>query len=100
MIVGVARIDIRLFDIRSLKQKRSLVKRVMQRIRSGFPLSVAEVGLQDLYQRSVIGVSICAENETIARSVFRNLERDLETSGYFEVITIDFDYLNYGEEVR
>lgn len=99
MIVGVVRIDVRLFDVHSLKQKRSQVKRLMQRIRSGYPLSVAEVGLQDLHQRAIVGATVCAESEQIARSVFRNLQQDLETYGLVEIIDMEFDYLNYGEEL-
>ncbi len=98
MVIGVVRIDIRLFDVHSLKQKRSQVKRLLNRMRSNFPLSAAEVGYQDLHQRALVGASICVESEKIARSVFRSLESDLETYGLVEIVTIDFDYLNYGED--
>jgi uncharacterized protein len=100
MVIGVVRIDVRLFDVHSLKQKRSQIKRLINRLRSGFPLSVAEVGYQDLHQRALIGASICVESEKLARSVFRNLESDLENYGLVEIINIDFDYLNYGEDLN
>lgn len=98
MVIGVVRIDVRFYDVHSLKQKRSQVKRLMNRIKTGFPLSVAEVGFQNLHQRAIIGASICVENEKLARSVFRNLESDLEKYGAAEIVNIDFDYQNYGED--
>ena len=99
MVVGAARIDVRLFDVHSLKQKRSQVKRILNRMRSHFPLSVAEVGFQDIHQRSLIGASVCCECEKIARSIFKALEEDLEACGLMEIINIDFEYLYYGEDL-
>lgn len=100
MVVGVARIDVRLFDVHSLKQKRSQVKRLLHRLRTSFPLSAAEVGCQNQHQRALLGVSICTENDSIARSVFRTMEADLERYGVVEIVNIDFDYLHYGEDVH
>lgn len=98
MVVGVIRIDLRLFDIHSLKQKRSLLKRLLHRLRSGFPVSVAEVGHLDLLQRTILGASMTAGVESIIQSVFKNLEKDLYSSGYVEIIELDIECLYYGED--
>ena len=98
MVIGVVRIDVRFYSSHSLKQKRSQIKRLLNRIKTRFPLSVAEVGFQNLHQRTIIGASICVENEKLARSVFRKLESDLEKYEAAEIINIDFDYQNYGED--
>ena len=100
MIVGVIRIDLRLFDIHSLKQKRSQVSRILNRLRSNFPLSVAEVGHLDLLQRTVLGASMTAGTEAIIQSVFKNLEDDLYSSGLVEIIELDTEYLHYGEDIH
>ncbi|MDX2493879.1 MAG: DUF503 domain-containing protein [Desulfuromusa sp.] len=100
MIVGVIRVDLRLFDIHSLKQKRSQVSRLLNRLRSRFPLSVAEVGHLDLLQRAIIAASMVAGNESIVQSVFKNLEDELYSSGLVEIIDLDVEYLHYGEEIR
>ncbi|MDX2479635.1 MAG: DUF503 domain-containing protein [Desulfuromusa sp.] len=99
MIVGVIRIDLRLFDIHSLKQKRSLVSRLLNRLRSKFPLSVAEVGCLDLLQRTVFGASMTAGTETLIQSVFKNLEDELYSSGMVEIIELDIEYIHYGEDL-
>ncbi len=99
MVVGVIRIDLRLFDIHSLKQKRSQVSRLLNRLRSKFPVSVAEVGCLDLLQRTVLGASMTAGTEAIIQSVFKNLEEELYSSGMAEVIDLDIEYLHYGADV-
>ncbi|MDA3903688.1 MAG: DUF503 domain-containing protein [Desulfuromusa sp.] len=99
MVVGVIRIDLRLFDIHSLKQKRSLVSRLLNRLRSKFPLSAAEVGCLDLLQRTVLGACMTAGNEKIIQSVFKNLEDELYSSGMVEIIESDIEYIFYGEDL-
>ncbi|MFK5925404.1 MAG: DUF503 domain-containing protein [Desulfuromusa sp.] len=100
MVVGVIRIDLRLFEIHSLKQKRSQVSRLLNRLRSKFPVSVAEIGCLDLLQRTVLGGSMTAGTETIVQSVFTNLEDELYSSGMVEIINLAIEYLHYGEDVR
>ena len=99
MVVGVIRIDLRLFDVHSLKQKRSQVSRLLNRLRSKFPVSIAEVGCLDLLQRTVLGASMTAGTEAIVQSVFKNLEDELYSSGLTEVIDLDIEYLHYGADV-
>lgn len=65
MVVGVIRIDLRLFDTHSLKQKCSQMSRMLTRLRSKFPVSIAEVGWLDLLQRTVFGASMTAGTEAI-----------------------------------
>ena len=98
MIVGVLRIDLRLFEILSLKQKRSCINRILSRIRSRYPVSVAEVGHQDLLQRAMLGVSMTAGVEAQVNSVFNKLEEDIYQSGLAELIGSEIEYLHYGEE--
>ena len=100
MIVGVARLDIRLFNVHSLKQKRSEISRLLSRLRSKFPLSLAEVGLLDLHQRALIGASMCAGNEKLINAVFKNMEKEIESSGLVEIIALDIEYLHYGDEIQ
>lgn len=99
MVIGVIRIDLRLFDIHSLKQKRSQVSRLLNRLRSKFPVSVAEVGCLDLLQRTVLGASMTAGNEAIIQSVFKKMEEELYSSGMTEIIDLDIEYLHYGADV-
>ncbi|MCK4503625.1 MAG: DUF503 domain-containing protein [Desulfuromonadales bacterium] len=100
MVVGVIRIDLRLFDIHSLKQKRSQVKRLLQRMRSKFPISIAETGHLDLLQRTIFGASMAAGTEAIIQSVFKNLEDEIYLSGMVEIIELDIEYLHYGDDIR
>lgn len=98
MVVGVLRVDLRLFEVQNLKQKRSVVSRILNRLRTRYPVSVAEVGCQDLLRRTVLGLSMTAGSEAQIDSVFNKLEEDIYQAGIAELINSDLEYLHYGEE--
>ena len=58
MHVAVVRIELHIPAARSLKEKRAVVKPVIEGIRHRFSLSVAETDYQDKWQRAEIGVAV------------------------------------------
>jgi len=58
MFVGIVRIELHLPASRSLKDKRSVLRALKDRIRSRVRASVAEVEHQDLWQRATLGAAV------------------------------------------
>jgi hypothetical protein len=58
MFVGIVRIELHLPGALSLKDKRSIVRALKERIRHRVHAAVAEVDHQDLWQRASLGVSV------------------------------------------
>ncbi|HYM81425.1 MAG TPA: DUF503 domain-containing protein [Candidatus Limnocylindria bacterium] len=58
MFVGIVRIELHLPGSRSLKDKRSIVRGLKDRIRQRAQAAVAEVDHQDLWQRAALGVTV------------------------------------------
>jgi len=57
VFVGVLRLTLHLPDPGSLKSKRHLLRSAIDRVKAKFNVSIAEVADNDLWQRSVVGVS-------------------------------------------
>ncbi|MFO7748572.1 MAG: DUF503 domain-containing protein [Desulfobacteraceae bacterium] len=55
MVIGSGKIMLRLYDCRSLKEKRKIVKSFMARLKNRFNISIAETGSNDLHTRAEIG---------------------------------------------
>jgi len=55
MVLGIVVLALRIPHCTSLKEKRSAVKKVIERTRSRFNVSMAEVGQQDTYTRADVG---------------------------------------------
>jgi uncharacterized protein len=79
MHVGVLRLTFHLPQARSLKEKRSSVRRFKDRVRSRFEVSIAEVGAQDLLQRAVFGVAVISSDAHVCDSVLAKVARAAET---------------------
>jgi uncharacterized protein len=58
MFVGVCRLTLHLRGIASLKQKRGVVRRVVDRTRSKFNAAVAEVSGNDDLRRAVVSAAV------------------------------------------
>jgi len=57
MVVGTLKIEFRLTDNRSLKGKRKVVRSMVDKVKSRFNVSIAEVGSNDKWQKIELGVS-------------------------------------------
>ncbi|MFN8169450.1 MAG: DUF503 domain-containing protein [Candidatus Nanopelagicales bacterium] len=75
MFVGSLELDVLLGDVRSLKQKRSVVRPVLAELRRSHEVAVAEVGDQDLHRRAVIGVAVVSGDPGRCTEVLDACER-------------------------
>jgi uncharacterized protein YlxP (DUF503 family) len=83
---------------RSLKQKRGVVRSIIQRVRNRFNLSVAEVGGQDTWQRAEIGLGIVGSDETYVRRQLEKALAFIEDLHLAEVLASDLQILDLPEE--
>ncbi|HET6878072.1 MAG TPA: DUF503 domain-containing protein [Jatrophihabitans sp.] len=75
MVVGVLVADLLLGDVRSLKQKRAVVRPVVAELRRRFEVSVAETGAQDLHRRAEVSVALVTGDHRHACEVLDACER-------------------------
>jgi uncharacterized protein len=74
--VGALTLDLLLGDVRSLKQKRSLVRPLVADLRRHFPgAAVGETGHLDLHRRAEIGVAVVSPDAAHATEVLEACER-------------------------
>ena len=57
MVVGVCRLTLSIAGSYSLKDKRRVVKSIVERVRHRFNVAVAEVGEHDVWNAAVLGVA-------------------------------------------
>ena len=75
MYVGTLSLDLLLGDVRSLKQKRSLVRPVVAELQRKFDVSAAEAGHLDLHRRALVGVAVVAPDRAHCVEVLDACER-------------------------
>jgi uncharacterized protein YlxP (DUF503 family) len=75
MYAAALRIEIRIPNARSLKDKRRTLKAFMTFLAGTFPVVVSEVGFQDQWQRSTIGAALVAPQAGHLERVINSLQR-------------------------
>jgi len=74
MIVGILTLELHLYEADSLKAKRIIIKSLKDRIKNKFNVSVAEVGGNDLWQRSVLGAACIANETKVINEIFHRIK--------------------------
>lgn len=73
MVIGVASIEVHIPESGSLKTKRQYLKRIKDRVRNKFNVSIAEVDHNDLWQRTTLGVSVVSNEKRFANQVLSSV---------------------------
>ncbi len=91
MLAVLIDIDLHIPAARSLKDKRSVIRRLQARLRDDLGVSVAETAHQDLWQRCGLGVAIATSDETVGRKVVQDVERILARAVETELLNLQVD---------
>ena len=88
MYVESCIIRIKLHHATTLKEKRAIVKSVIEKIRSRYNASVAEVGDMDTWQLAQIGFSLVSNGAEHAAEQREKIIRFVEEDFRFDVLDI------------
>lgn len=81
MVVATLTWELSLPGCASLKQKRSVIRSLRDRLRSRLNVSVAETGLNDVHDRASLTVALVASDGRFAESVLDKADRLVEQHG-------------------
>lgn len=95
MVVGIAVITLRLHECRSLKDKRRIVKSIIQQLRNNFNASVSEVGSNDIYQKAEIGIAMTGNDRQMMNSKIDKLINLIDEIGLAEIVDTEMEIINY-----
>ena len=87
MWIGWLEFDILLGDVRSLKQKRSVVRPIVAELQRRFGVSAAETGSLDLHRRTGIGMSVVAADSAHVADVLDAAERMIGARPEIELLS-------------
>ena len=98
MIVAVVRFSVYIHHSHSLKEKRAVIRKLIDRVQARFKLHVAEVGGQDSWQRAQLGFAVVGSEQQVVESIADEVVRSIQSSVEGEVVSIDREVLRYGDE--
>jgi uncharacterized protein YlxP (DUF503 family) len=95
VVVGVLRITLYVHGASSLKDKRQVLRKVIDRVRARYNVAIAEVGDQDIWQTAVVGVCAVANDHSFVNEVLDKIVRD--AGQIAEVVKREMEIETYSE---
>jgi len=94
MVIASARYELIVPAASSLKDKRQVVKGLIDRLRTRYNVSVAEVDRQDTWGRATIGVACVSSKQYHARELIDKVTRHVEGCLDLEIADVVIDFFS------
>ncbi|WP_099158139.1 DUF503 domain-containing protein [Virgibacillus ndiopensis] len=88
-----AEVECMLYDGHSLKAKRSVIKRMLAKLRNDFNVAVTELDYHDLWQRTKVGIVTISNDKNHAEQVIQEVLRIMDTFPELERTITNVEHL-------
>lgn len=93
MVVGVLTVSLMISDSNSLKDKRQVVKSLLDGIRNRHNVTAAEIEDLDIWRRAVIGVAHISNDRNLTNSVLNKVLDSIESNPKVSVTEVEVEFL-------
>jgi uncharacterized protein YlxP (DUF503 family) len=93
MVIGILNLELLFPTPNSLKAKRFYLKRIKEKLRTSFNISVSEIDYHDKWQRSLLGISIVGTDKAYLNSVIDKIIDTIEVMQEVELIDHSMELL-------
>lgn len=82
-----------IYESNSLKDKRQIIKSIIERLKSRFNISIAEVDLNDSWKTSIIGFACVSNDTNHANQILSNVIKFIDGDNRVEIIGEEIEIL-------
>jgi hypothetical protein len=93
MVIGICHIELMIRENHSLKEKRRIVKQIVDRVKHRFNVSIAEVGSNDLWQSAELGLCMVSNDRRFTNQALDKIVDFIESFTSADVIKSDIEIL-------
>ncbi len=97
MVVGVCRISLQLEDSQSLRDKRSTLRRIKDRVNQKWNCAIAEVGDLEEWQSAQLGFAVVSSDRAFTRSMMQKILAFIDDLGLGKLMDDEQDIIDYGD---
>ena len=95
MVIGICHLDIMIHDNSSLKGKRQVLKRVIDRVKQRFNVSIAEVGKNDKWQRAQVGFCVVGNDKKYVNSSLDKIANFIDNLRVVDILNSEIEILDF-----
>ncbi|MGN1387006.1 MAG: DUF503 domain-containing protein [Bacillus sp. (in: firmicutes)] len=92
-MIGYVEFEAVIYDAHSLKDKRAVLQRILTRLSNKCNVSVAEVGYQDLWQRTKIAVVTVSSSQAASEKEIQRALKLVDSFPEIERTITDYQWL-------
>lgn len=93
MLVGICTVELYIPEAQSLKDKRGVVKSVIQRLRNKFNVSVCELDNHDIWKNATLGLAVVSKDKKMVDQTYSAIDKFLDSYCEFQVVTFELEIL-------
>lgn len=93
MIISIARIELSLPGVNSLKEKRRILKSLLAKLKNKFNISIAEIDDNDILRKAVVGAAIVSNKSSFGDQVIAKVIDEIKKRP--DLVLIDYQTENY-----
>ena len=97
MYVGALKLTLHLMGAASLKEKRKVVRSILDRVKAKFNTAASEVGGQDLWQRIELGFAVCGNEPAFVEEQMEKIRHFVDYLGLAQLSDVRVEIINLGE---
>jgi hypothetical protein len=94
MVIGVCQLDFLIPENQSLKGKRHVLRKMIDRVRHRFNVAISEVGDNDLWQRGQIGICTVGNDRRHINSSLDKVIDFIEKMNLVEMVRTEMEIIN------
>jgi uncharacterized protein YlxP (DUF503 family) len=98
MFVCVARLNLAIPESASLKAKRQVLRRIIDRLKARFNVAVAEVDNNDLWQKATIGLAVVANERRQVNEQMDTIIHSVEEMYVAPLISREMEIVSLGDQ--
>ena len=99
MFLSVARLTLAIPESSSLKSKRQILRRIIDRLKARFNVAVAEVDNNDLWQKATIGLAVVANQRREVNEQMDTIIHSVEEMYVAPLIAREMEILSFGDQL-
>ena len=94
MVIGVCKLDLRIPENHSLKEKRHVLRKLVDRVRNRFNVAISEVGDNDLWQRAQMGFCTVGNDRRHINSSLDKVIYFIEQMNLVEMVRTEIEIIS------
>ncbi|MEA1974534.1 MAG: DUF503 domain-containing protein [Bacillota bacterium] len=89
MVILLINIKLRLYAVNSLKEKRSIIKSIIEKLKNKYNISISEIEYQNMHRESRIGIVAISSSFIFLEKEFDKIIKFIDGDPRIEIIDIE-----------